>query len=130
MHIKVDNKGCIYCKTCEMTCSYVKTGKFQPSNSYIREYRKDVSTLGTYVCKQCKEAACVKACKYGALTQGKKIVELDKSKCVNCGACYRACPYSAIWEVNGKAGKCDVCLACVKTCPRFVIKVDFNDPKR
>jgi Fe-S-cluster-containing hydrogenase component 2 len=130
MHIAVDNDKCIYCKTCEMVCSFTKTGRFQPSNSLIREYRKDVSTLGTFVCKQCRDAECVKACKYGALKQGEKIVELDRDKCVNCGACYRACPYNAIWGVGGKAMKCDLCLACIRACPRFVIKVDFNDPKR
>jgi len=129
MHIEVDRDKCIYCKTCEMVCSYVNMKEFKPSSSLIRIYRNSVSELGSYVCKQCKEAECVKACKYDALKQGKKIVVLDRKKCVNCGKCYSACPYNAIWEVNGKAHKCDVCLACIKYCPRFAIGVDFNDPK-
>jgi len=129
MHIEVDPNKCIYCKTCEMVCSYVKTKEFKPSSSLIRIFREDVSNIGSHICKQCKQAECVKACRYSALKQGTKIVILDRKKCVNCGRCYVACPYHAIWEVDGKAMKCDVCLACIKYCPRFAIKVDSNDPK-
>lgn len=38
---------------------------------------------------------CVEACPVGALTRG-KLVEVDESKCIGCGACATACEHDAI----------------------------------
>jgi carbon-monoxide dehydrogenase iron sulfur subunit len=129
MHIEVDLSKCIYCKTCELVCSFVKTGEFNPANSLIKVFRDGVSDIGYHVCKQCKDPKCAKACKYSALERKGKIVTLNRKRCIDCGKCYIACPYHAIWRVQDKAMKCDVCLACVRHCPRHAIKVVFDDPK-
>ncbi len=51
----------------------------------------------TEVCRGCLAHPCVGACKRGAITyelgHGSRI---DKSKCVECGACAKVCPFGAI----------------------------------
>lgn len=52
---------------------------------------------------------------YGGLAQ------IDKEKCVGCGACAKQCPCEAITLSAGYAevitGKCDGCGCCVDCCP-------------
>lgn len=38
---------------------------------------------------------CVEACPVGALTRKKKL-ELDKTKCIECGACVFSCKHKAL----------------------------------
>ena len=38
---------------------------------------------------------CVEVCSVGALTRGKKL-EIDKDKCIECGACVQACKHKAL----------------------------------
>ncbi len=38
---------------------------------------------------------CVEACSTGALKRG-KLIEFDKEKCIDCGACVSACEHDAI----------------------------------
>lgn len=93
----------------------------------------------TDLCRGCLAHACAGACRLGAITFGKdnKAV-IDKSKCVECGKCAEACPYSAITNFirpcekackadaihmseTGEAEidyeKCVSCGACVTQCP-------------
>lgn len=90
-------------------------------------------------CRGCLAHRCDDVCKKGAITydEHQKAI-IDKSKCVNCGACAKVCPYSAI--VNRKRpcenackvkaigtredgaaeidnSKCISCGACVYQCP-------------
>ncbi len=90
-------------------------------------------------CRGCLAHRCQDACKFGAITfDSKHTAHIDKSKCVECGACSKVCPYSAI--VNRKRpcqnackikaisinedlsakidnNKCISCGACVYQCP-------------
>ncbi|MBQ9801715.1 MAG: 4Fe-4S dicluster domain-containing protein [Clostridia bacterium] len=90
-------------------------------------------------CRGCLAHRCADACKFGAITFDEHhTAHIDKSKCVNCGACAKVCPYSAIanrkrpcqiaCKVNavktaedGIAAidndKCISCGACVYQCP-------------
>lgn len=45
-------------------------------------------------CKAC--GVCLDACRYGALTMGEKMPEVDREACILCGYCGFACPAAAI----------------------------------
>jgi len=93
----------------------------------------------TDFCRGCIAHRCECACKFDAITfdENQKAI-ISKKKCVNCGACAKACPYSAIINrkrpcesackvkaihmgENGEAeienDKCTACGACVNQCP-------------
>lgn len=93
----------------------------------------------TDFCRGCIAHRCESACKLGAISFDENLKAIiDKKKCVNCGACAKACPYSAI--INRKRpcesackvkainmgenreatidnDKCLACGACVYQCP-------------
>lgn len=51
----------------------------------------------TDACRGCLAHRCDDVCPKNAITYDQNYVaHIDKTKCVNCGACARACPYSAI----------------------------------
>ena len=90
-------------------------------------------------CRGCLAHRCADACPKQAITFDEHLkAHIDKSKCVNCGACAKVCPYSAIinrrrpcenaCKINAihmganKAAeidndKCISCGACVYQCP-------------
>ena len=90
-------------------------------------------------CRGCLAHRCKAACKRGAISfDHNHVAHIDKSKCVECGACAKVCPFSAIVnrkrpcqiackvkaisinEDNAAAidnNKCIQCGACVYQCP-------------
>ena len=90
-------------------------------------------------CRGCLAHRCEDVCKRGAISfDHNHVAHIDKSKCVECGACARVCPYTAIInrkrpcqnackvkaisinEDNAAAidnDKCIQCGACVYQCP-------------
>ncbi len=93
----------------------------------------------TDLCRGCLAHKCAGACKVGAIEFGQdNKAKIDKSKCVECGRCAEACPYSAInnfkrpcekackidaihMAETGEAeidnAKCTSCGACMVQCP-------------
>ena len=69
-------------------------------------------------CHNCIAQKCIKACKFGAITKTPQGAYIDKSKCKKCGQCVKACPYSAIVDIERP---------CKKTCPVDAIAIDEND---
>lgn len=93
----------------------------------------------TNACRGCLAHRCEDVCKKGAITfDANHVAYIDKSKCVECGACAKVCPYTAIVsrkrpcqsackvnaisidenlsaEINNN--KCIACGACVYQCP-------------
>lgn len=93
----------------------------------------------TNACRGCLAHRCEDVCKRGAISfDGDHVAHIDKSKCVECGACAKVCPYTAIVShkrpcqsackvkaisMNEEKAasidndKCIGCGACVYQCP-------------
>jgi Fe-S-cluster-containing hydrogenase component 2 len=114
---------------CELACSYVQTGTFQPARSVIRVSPFEGHTsYAPFTCTQCAEAWCLTACPVEAIaisSVGAKVVQSDQ--CVGCKLCTIACPYGTIFynPETQKAIKCTLCggdPACVTACPTAAIE--------
>ncbi len=93
----------------------------------------------TNACRGCLAHRCEDVCRFGAISFDENhVAHIDKSKCKECGACSKVCPYTAIvsrkrpcqnackikaisMNENKAAsidnGKCISCGACVYQCP-------------
>jgi len=120
---------CTGCLRCELACSYMQTGTFQPSKSVIRVAPLEAHTsYAPYTCVQCAEGWCMAACPVDAITISAvdaKVVVADQ--CVGCKLCTIACPYGTMYldTDNHKAVKCDLCSgepACAAACPTDTIE--------
>jgi Fe-S-cluster-containing hydrogenase component 2 len=115
---------------CELACSWVQTGTFQPSQSLIRvNIFDEQASYAPYTCFQCDEAWCMTACPVNAITINAdteaKVVLADA--CVGCALCTIACPFGTVFyhPDTHKAFKCDLCSsdpACAKVCPTGAIE--------
>ena len=117
--------------------------KSNPNIIEVIEIACDECPVGGYevtnACRGCLAHRCEDVCKRGALSfDSNHIAHIDKSKCVECGACAKVCPYTAIvsrkrpcqnackvkaisMNENKAAAidnnKCIQCGACVYQCP-------------
>ncbi len=133
--LHIDPGKCTECLQCEMACSYVNEGAFNPAKSRIKVFAfHDEGRFVPYTCTQCAEAWCMHACPVDAISldraTGAKIVSDDL--CVGCKVCTIACPFGTVNynADSGKVMKCDLCLgdpACAKACPTGAITyIDAN----
>ena len=117
--------------------------KDNPNVIEVIEIACDECPVGGYevtnACRGCLAHRCKDACKKDAISfDHNHVAHIDKAKCVECGACARACPYTAIvshkrpcqnackikaisMDENKAAkidnDKCISCGACVYQCP-------------
>lgn len=117
--------------------------KQNPNIIEVIDIACDECPIGGYevstACRGCLAHRCEDACRRGAISfDANHVAHIDKDKCVECGACAKVCPYSAI--VNHKRpcenackikaismnedkaasidnDKCIQCGACVYQCP-------------
>jgi polysulfide reductase chain B len=126
LSLAIDLSRCIGCKTCVVACrnahglidhAAAVSGDL-PYYLRVESERKGVYpnlSVRTWVvpCQHCKNAACVKACKAGAIVKDEQtgIVRILAEKCVGKGDCLKACPYGVIQfdAARRKAHKCDLC---------------------
>ena len=143
---------CVGCGTCRLACavSHSQSGdmvacleeepaaearlRFAPPGD---EPEPEIVLLH---CRHCKDAPCVAACKFEAMTQCEEtgLVVADRDACVGCKACIKKCPYDAVWMVRGgekAVVKCDLCVArlqegdgpaCASGCPTNALA--FEEP--
>jgi [FeFe] hydrogenase (group B1/B3) len=117
--------------------------KETPNIIEVIETACDECPMGGYevtnACRGCLAHRCEDACKFGAISFDRDhVAHIDKSKCRECGACAKVCPYTAIISRKrpcenackikaihmneSKAAaidndKCISCGACVYQCP-------------
>ncbi len=117
--------------------------KTNPNVIEVIDIACDECPVGGYevtdACRGCLAHRCEDVCKRGAITFDRhQRAYIDKSKCVECGACAKVCPYSAIADrkrpcersckikaISMKEdktafidnSKCISCGACVYQCP-------------
>ena len=117
--------------------------KSNPNVIEVIDIACDECPMGGYevtnACRGCLAHRCEDACRFGAITFDQNhVAHIDKTKCKECGACSKVCPYSAIHNYKRPCetackvkaismgaekqasidnGKCIACGACVYQCP-------------
>ena len=126
---------CTGCMQCELACSWVQTGTFQPSRSVIRvNVFDEEASYAPFTCVQCDEAWCMTACPVNAIAlddaTGAKVI--SDSLCIGCHLCTIACPFGTVFTlpVSDTASKCNLCggaPACATSCPTDAIRFEESD---
>ena len=94
----VNNPNCI--EVIDIACDECPIGGYEVTNA----------------CRGCLAHRCEDVCKRGAITfDNQQKAHIDKSKCVECGACAKVCPYGAIT---------DNVRPCVRSCKVKAISMD------
>lgn len=141
---------CISCKACQIACkdkNNLEVGTlFREVKSY--EGGKFPNPWMYFIsmgCNHCADPACAKACPTGACYKREDdgVVVIDKSKCVGCQKCVKACPYGQpkfLGKEVMKSKKCNMCVdllekgeaaACVAACSTRALEVgELSDLKK
>ena len=127
MAIRVDEKKCIGCRICEMTCSLVNFNEASSKKSAIKsnESHKTIGTFNVVYCNQC--GICAMNCPVDAIKKDGKNWWIDPDDCINCGVCKEVCPRDAIFESADLSYpiKCCGCDECAKVCPvKAITKIE------
>ena len=122
-------ESCTGCGLCQLACSMEKEKIHNPARARISVKRLVMDGLMIpYICLNCKNPACIEACRREALSKDTKTgwVTLDKDKCNNCTLCISACPFSAIvLTPEHEVLLCDACGGdpkCVEMCPTGAVQ--------
>ena len=127
-HFVLDLDICNGCYCCQIACKdehvandWMPYAKPQPDTGQFWIKMQEI-TRGTvpkvkvsylpHMCVHCSEAACMDACKPGAIYRREDgMIVIDPAKCTGCGLCPDACTYDAIYfnEDLNIAQKCTGC---------------------
>lgn len=123
----IDSKRCVGCQSCMFACVR-RNGEAGLSDSsiMIRSAGGISNGFKIIVCCACKEPPCAKVCPNDALIPQKNGgVKLDKTKCIGCKMCQKACIINAVfWNIDeNKPAICVQCGYCVKYCPHGVLEL-------
>jgi protein NrfC len=162
-YLLVDVEKCQGCVSCMLACSLIHEGVESLSLARIQVMQDSFegfpNDLTIEQCRQCVDPACVQVCPTGALAADGdygNVRLVDKEKCIGCGLCHRACPFTpsraflAAEEAYGgaaKSRKCDLCAdtpyhwdaagggpdgkqACVAVCPVGAIAFTREIPEQ
>ena len=121
----INLEKCTGCRSCELACSFVHHGEYNPvkSNIHVSIFTENAFYVPV-TCFQCDRAFCAEVCPTKAISakveNGAYVVKIDKQKCVGCKMCMLACPFGAISYIAGVGvQKCDLCGGnpeCVNFC--------------
>ncbi len=171
----IDMNRCVGCHACAIACKAEWEVPADKGRNWVHRLGPEKTEHGmaaTYyvgLCNHCDRPTCVPVCPADPVEKtftdaktGKSVkmkvaatwkdpfngtVQIDKERCLGCGACAKACPYGARYVhrsmINGKmtrkADKCTYCMprvekelppACVQTCLAGArIFGDITDPK-
>jgi protein NrfC len=162
-YLLVDIAKCQGCATCMLACSLIHEGVESLSLSRIQVMQNSFAPfpddLTIEQCRQCVEPACVRVCPTGALAADAgygNVRIVDREKCIGCGLCFDACPYTPSraflapdddYAGEAKSRKCDLCAnapyhwdeagggpdgkqACVEVCPMGAIAFTREIPRQ
>ena len=129
----IDATKCMNCKACLVACQQRNHVPLGHARNWVRQTPDVSSPLGFAfqpgACMHCDKPLCVDACPTHATYKADDgSVVIDKSRCIGCGSCARACPYEAPYVSleSGTSRKCDFCMDlidkgetpyCVAACP-------------
>lgn len=126
MSLRLKLSDCTGCQLCQLACSAVHEGTFNPEKArlkIIHEYTEEGIHIASKHCIFCKK--CEEACPVGAISNNGRWMIVDHQICIGCGDCVRACPKDVIYlNENRKSIICDLCGGspkCVEWCPKSVI---------
>ncbi len=162
-YLLVDLKKCQGCVSCMLACSLAHEGKTSLSLARLQVHQNSFGKwpddLAIEQCRQCVDAKCVEVCPVGAMASDPDfgyVRQVDLTKCVGCGRCASACPYTPSRPVLApdddydgarRSRKCDLCTnapyhwdergggvtgvqACVEVCPVGAIVFSDVIPKQ
>jgi len=162
-YLLVDIEKCQGCLSCMLACSLIHEGVESPSLSRIQIMQNSFASfpddLTIEQCRQCVDPACVMVCPTGALAADANFGNVrivDREKCIGCGLCFEACPFTPsraflaadeAYDGQAKSRKCDLCAnapyhwdeagggpdgkqACVAVCPVGAIVFTAEIPRQ
>lgn len=132
MNLAFNPAKCIGCKLCQLACSAVQEGLFNPQKARLKivsEYGAEGGILiKAQICNFCQ--ACGNACPVGAITLENGRLFLDKDSCLGCGECIDSCPKDLLsLNQDNQPRLCDLCGGtpqCVRWCPHAALEVLDN----
>ena len=112
--VRVRQKECNGCMSCQAYCSMVKEGICSPTLSRVRIQLDPFDARHRIaMCRQCEKAACAEACPEKAinLSDDGTYWAIDYERCTNCRECMEACPFDSIFydPVGERVIRCDTC---------------------
>ena len=129
--ILIHPEKCTGCRLCESVCALYNEKLNDLSRSRIRIQKKHALGFSMpFVCAQCKNPPCGKACPVNAIVrESNGVVKIDYDHCIGCEACVSQCPFGVMMALPEKVVKCEICDGnpqCVKYCATGAI--EYGDP--